>query len=133
MLAKDWQTGEVLLCFGLQKTDDFVSWEAFEGVTSITFGANGQFKVSLPLSTPRRTWVFHGVEVVPDRPDVVLDAELAGRIRGWFEYYAEREVRRVLRRQRRWKAGAYRVDLPRLVERFIDQVAERLLPLKERT
>ncbi len=51
ILAKDWQSGGVSLCFGLQKTDDFVSWEAFEGGTW-SDAPNGEFKLTLPLTLP---------------------------------------------------------------------------------
>ena len=55
VLAKDWQTGEVSLCFDLQKTDDFISWVAYGGGTFSDLG-NGQFKVSLPLG-PGKEWL----------------------------------------------------------------------------
>ena len=53
LLSKDWQTGEVSLCFGLEKTDDFVSWEAFEGGTWSNV-LNGEFKLSLPLGETKK-------------------------------------------------------------------------------
>ena len=48
VVAKDWQSDEVSLCFGLQKTDDLVSWTAFEGGTWRD-APNGEFKLTLPL------------------------------------------------------------------------------------
>ncbi len=55
VVAKDWQTGEVSLCFGLQKTDDFINWVAYGEGTLSDLG-NGQFKVSLPLG-PGKEWL----------------------------------------------------------------------------
>ena len=53
VLAKDWQTNAVSLCFGLQKTDDFVSWTAFEGGTW-SEAPNGEFKLTLPLGEAKK-------------------------------------------------------------------------------
>jgi len=53
VLAKDWQSGEVSLCFGLQKTEDFVTWEAFEGGTW-SEAPNGEFKLTLPLGEAKK-------------------------------------------------------------------------------
>jgi hypothetical protein len=53
LLSKDWQTGEVSLCFGLEKTDDFVSWEAFEDGTW-TNATNGEVKLALPLGETKK-------------------------------------------------------------------------------
>lgn len=53
LLSKDWQTGEVSLCFGLEKTDDFVTWEAFEGGTWSNV-LNGEVKLSLPLGETKK-------------------------------------------------------------------------------
>ena len=53
VLAKDWQTNAVSLCFGLQKTDDFVSWTAFEGGTW-SDAPNGEFKLTLPLGEAKK-------------------------------------------------------------------------------
>ena len=53
ILSKDWQSGEVSLCFGLQKTDDFVSWTAFEGGTWRD-APNGEFKLTLPLGEAKK-------------------------------------------------------------------------------
>jgi len=53
VLAKDWQRGEVSLCFGLQKTDDLVSWTAFEGGTWRD-APNGEIKLTLPLAGSKK-------------------------------------------------------------------------------
>ena len=53
VLAKDGQTDEVSLCFGLQQTDDFVSWTAFEGGTW-SDAPNGEFKLALPLGEAKK-------------------------------------------------------------------------------
>jgi hypothetical protein len=53
VLAKDDQSGVVSLCFGLQKTDDFVSWTAFEGGTW-SEAPDGEFKLSLPLGETKK-------------------------------------------------------------------------------
>jgi uncharacterized protein YjbI with pentapeptide repeats/predicted aspartyl protease len=53
VLAKDGQSGEVSLCFGLQKTDDFVSWASFEGGTW-SDAADGEFKLTLPLGGTKK-------------------------------------------------------------------------------
>jgi len=53
VLAKDWQTNAVSLSFGLQKTDDFVSWTAFEGGTW-SDAPNGKFKLTLPLGEAKK-------------------------------------------------------------------------------
>ena len=55
VMAKDWQTGEITLCFDLQKTDDFTDWVAYGGGTLNDLGS-GQFKVSLPLE-PGKEWL----------------------------------------------------------------------------
>ena len=53
ILSKDWESGEVSLCFGLQKTDDFVTWEAFEGGTW-SEALNSKFKLTLPLGEAKK-------------------------------------------------------------------------------
>ena len=53
ILSKDWESGEVSLCFGLQKTEDFVTWEAFEGGTW-SEAPNGEFKLTLPLGEAKK-------------------------------------------------------------------------------
>ena len=53
ILSKDWESGEVSLCFGLQKTEDFVTWEAFEGGTW-SEAPNGEFKLNLPLGEAKK-------------------------------------------------------------------------------
>jgi hypothetical protein len=53
VLAKDWQTNAVSLSFGLQKTDDFVSWASFEGGTW-SDAADGEFKLTLPLGGTKK-------------------------------------------------------------------------------
>ena len=53
VLAKDDQSGEISLCFGLQKTDDFVTWEAFEGGTW-SDAPDGEFKLTLPLGESKK-------------------------------------------------------------------------------
>jgi hypothetical protein len=53
ILSKDWESGEVSLCFGLQKTEDFVTWEAFEGGTW-SEALNGEFKLTLPLGESKK-------------------------------------------------------------------------------
>ncbi len=83
------------------------------------------FSVHLPLSTPRGTWVVFGVEVVPALPDADMDVDLSRRIRAWFTHMADREGQRVLRRRSAWTPAPYRVDLSRLIRRFIDQAVER--------
>ena len=53
VLAKDWETNAVSLTFGLQKTDDFVSWTAFEGGTW-SDAPDGEFKLTLPLGESKK-------------------------------------------------------------------------------
>ena len=53
VVEKDWQSGEVSLCFGLQKTEDFVTWEAFEGGTW-SEAPNSEFKLTLPLGEAKK-------------------------------------------------------------------------------
>ncbi len=53
VLAKDWETNAVSLCFGLQKTDDLVSWTAFKGGTW-SEAPNGEFKLTLPLDESKK-------------------------------------------------------------------------------
>ena len=53
VMAKDGQTGEVSLCFGLQKTDDLKTWIPFEGGTW-TAVANGGVKLTLPLNEAKK-------------------------------------------------------------------------------
>ena len=53
ILSKEWKTDAVSLCFGLQKTDDFVTWEAFEGDTW-SKAANWEFKLTLPLCKSKK-------------------------------------------------------------------------------
>ena len=55
VVEKDWQSGEVSLSLGLEKTEDGVSWTAYEGGTwSETAG--GKFTLSFPL-TETKNWV----------------------------------------------------------------------------
>ena len=51
--AKDWQSSEVSLYFGLQQIDDFVSWEAYGGGTW-SDAPNSEYKLTLPLGETKK-------------------------------------------------------------------------------
>ena len=55
VVEKDWQSGEVSLSLGLEKTEDGVTWTAYEGGTW-TETAGGKFTLSFPL-TETKNWV----------------------------------------------------------------------------
>ena len=84
-----------------------------------------RFSTSFPRTTPRGTWILWGFERVPAKPDVDLDAQLAGRINTWFEYIGKDEVERVRRLGEGWDAASYHLGLNKLIERFISSVAEK--------
>ncbi|MFP6872640.1 MAG: pentapeptide repeat-containing protein [Verrucomicrobiales bacterium] len=60
VVARDPQSGVVTLCFDLQKSDDFISWVAYEGGTW-SDAPDGEFKVSLPLG-PGKEWLRMGMK-----------------------------------------------------------------------
>ena len=55
VVEKDWQSGEVSLSLGLEKTEDGVTWTAYEGGTW-TETDGGKFTLSFPL-TETKNWV----------------------------------------------------------------------------
>ena len=55
VVEKDWQSGQVSLSLGLEKTEDGVTWTAYEGGTW-TETAGGKFTLSFPL-TETKNWV----------------------------------------------------------------------------
>jgi hypothetical protein len=55
VVERDWQSGQVSLSLGLEKTEDAVSWTAYEGGTW-TETAGGEFTLSFPL-TETKNWV----------------------------------------------------------------------------
>ena len=62
VVEKDWQSGEVSLSLGLEKTEDGVTWTAYEGGTW-TETAGGKFTLSFPL-TETKNWP----KATPGRP-----------------------------------------------------------------
>jgi hypothetical protein len=55
VVEKDWQSGQVSLSLGLEKTEDGVTWTAYEGGTW-TETDGGKFTLSFPL-TETKNWV----------------------------------------------------------------------------
>jgi hypothetical protein len=53
VLAKDWDSNEVTLCFDMQKSDDLKTWIPFAGGTW-TAVANGGVKLTLPLNEAKK-------------------------------------------------------------------------------